>query len=206
MTKIIAAKGLAAAGLPPASGASIPKAVVVKAPAGPPGKAAPKRPGRPPKHGATSLGKAQPAPRLDDNQPASSPGDAKLAPVGAAQPARQYPVASKPKPSLGALCNALADSTGLDAEEVRNVLKALNDAAAKSLRDHNVFRLPDMVLLRYKKTPARAEGMKKAFGKEIHVAAKPAGRKITAVVVKQLRGAAAASESAGVGPEHANQP
>ena len=72
------------------------------------------------------------------------------------------------------------------------MLKSLSQAAAKQLHDHDVFCLPDMVLLRRKKTAARGEKIKKLFGKEIHVAAKPPGHKITAFVVKQLKDAVAA--------------
>ena len=80
----------------------------------------------------------------------------------------------------------------METKDIKAVMKALSAAAAKGLRDHDVFRLPNMVLLRRKKIAARAEKNKKMLGKGVYVAAKPAGHKITAFVVKQLKDAAAA--------------
>ena len=192
MAKAIAVKGLAAAGLAPANGAAAPKAVVFEAPKEPPAKAAPKRPGRPSKRGATLPGDVQCAPPPGDGQPVALTGDARLVNTSAAQPAKQFPLAPKPKQALERLCDTLAEATGLEARVVKKVLKLLSEAAAKDLRDHDVFRLPNLVLFRRKKTAARAEKTKKAFGKDIYVAAKPAGHKITAYVVKQLKDAVTA--------------
>ena len=192
MTKATASEGCASAAVQPASGTAIPKAVVAKAPSAPPGSVAPKRRGCPPQTGTTLPGDAQLEVPLGDAQPATLQGDAQLAPFGAGRSANQCSGIPKPKRALNDLCKALAESTGLESEEVKQVLASLREAAAKDLRNRDVFRLPDLVLLRRKKTPARPENTKKMFGKTVYIAAKPAGYKFTALVVKRLKDAAAA--------------
>ena len=188
MTKAIAVKGLAAASLTPTSVSVVPKAEVAKAPFPPPSKAAPKRRGRPPKNGSVSQGVAQPASSSGDAQPMLSQGDPNSALTDPSQPPRQYLVSTRSKPpSESDLCKTLAESTGLEKKDVKHVLKSLRDTAVNHLRDHNVFRLPDVVVLRRRKTKARPEKKKTVFGKDVVIASKPAGLQVSAFVAKQMK-------------------
>jgi len=92
----------------------------------------------------------------------------------------------RPKNSPAGLQNAIADASGLELEDVKCVLEALRDIAAQSLRDANVFKLHNIVLIRMRTMPPRDAVVWKRFGKEISLPAKPARQKITAVAAKSL--------------------
>ena len=92
----------------------------------------------------------------------------------------------RPKQTAADLHNAIADASGLPPKDAKRFLDALRDVAAKTLRETNVFKLHNIVLIRMRKTPARIATRRTMFGKEVVLPAKPAGHKITAVAVKQL--------------------
>ena len=92
----------------------------------------------------------------------------------------------RPKQTEAQLQNDIADAAGLSPKDTKCFLEALRDVAAKTLRETNVFKVPGIVLIRMRYTPARKAGTKKLFGKDLTLLAKPAGQKITAVAMKQL--------------------
>ena len=65
------------------------------------------------------------------------------------------------------LQNAIADKSGIPHKECKVFLEALRDVAAKTLREANVFKLHNIVLVRMKKTAARNAIQRSMFGKEI---------------------------------------
>ena len=95
---------------------------------------------------------------------------------------------------MAELQNAIADASGLQPKDAKCFLEALRDVATKRLRETNVFKLHNMVLIRMKQTPPRNAATRAMFGKEVVLQAKPAGQKITAVAVKQLREAVNAGD------------
>ena len=102
--------------------------------------------------------------------------------------------APRSKQTAAELQNAIADAAGFPPKDVKRFLDALHDVAAKSLQETNVFKLPNIVLIRMRKTPPRNAATKNMFGKEIVLSAKPAGQKITAVAVKPLYDATNAAD------------
>ena len=100
----------------------------------------------------------------------------------------------KPRQSMAELMNAIADASGLPPKSAKCFLEALGDVAAKSLRDTNVFKLHNLVLIRMRTMPPRNAVTRKIFGKEITLPARAAGHKITAVAVKPLCDAVAAGD------------
>ena len=77
--------------------------------------------------------------------------------------------------SASELQNAIADVSGLPLKDVKCLLDALRDVAAKSLRDTSVFKLRDIVSIRMQTIPPRMAVMRRMFsGEEIIVPAKPA--------------------------------
>ena len=110
--------------------------------------------------------------------------------AGGARPAAK--VLPKPKQRAADLHNAIADLSNLPPKDVKSCLEALCDVAAKSLRDDGVFKLPNMVLIRLKKTSPRPARTRLMFGKEVVLAAKPAGQKITTTAVKPFYDAVSA--------------
>ena len=63
------------------------------------------------------------------------------------------------------LQNAIADASGLPPKDVKCFLEALRDVAAKNLRETNVFKLHNVVLMRMRRIPARTAVAKLMFGK-----------------------------------------
>ena len=112
--------------------------------------------------------------------------------AGGARPAAK--ALPKPKKRAADVHNSIADVANLPPKDVRSCLEALCNVAAKSLRDEGVFKLPNLVLLRLKKTPPRPARTRAMFGKEIVLQAKPAGQKITAVAVKPFHDAVSAGD------------
>jgi hypothetical protein len=98
------------------------------------------------------------------------------------------------KQTVAELQNALADASGLPPKDAKRFLEALHHVAAKTLRKNNVFKLHNIVLMRMRKTPPRDAFTRVMFGKEVVLPAKPAGQKITAVVVKPLYDATTAGD------------
>ena len=89
--------------------------------------------------------------------------------------------------TVAELQNAIADASGLPPKEAKRFLEALRKVAAQSLRETNVFKIHNIVLIRIKETPARHASVKVMFGKEVAVPAKPAGRKMSALAMKPLQ-------------------
>ena len=92
----------------------------------------------------------------------------------------------KPRQSIAELQNAIANAAGMPPKDVKCFLDALHDVAARSLRETNVFKIHNIVLIRMRKTSPRNAVTRKIFGKEVVLPAKPAGKKISAVAVKPL--------------------
>ena len=91
-----------------------------------------------------------------------------------------------PKQSAADLQNAIADISGVLPKDVKVFLDTLRKVATQKLRETCVFKLHDIVLIRKKKIPERAERKRRMFGKEVVVPAKPAVERITVQVVKPL--------------------
>ena len=91
----------------------------------------------------------------------------------------------------------LAAATGLPTMDVKLWWSALMDMCKKSLSEDGSCRLPGMALLHAKRTAARPPGKKIIFGKEKLLQAKPAGVKVSGVVLKPLREAVLAGECRG---------
>ena len=100
----------------------------------------------------------------------------------------------RPNWTVAELQNVIADASGLSPKDAKCFLEALRDVAAKNLRETNVFKLHNVVLIRMRKTPPRNATTRIVFGKEVVLRAKPAGQKITAVAVKPLYDAVNAGE------------
>ena len=114
--------------------------------------------------------------------PRGPPAKARGARPGAAA-AKAVP---RPKQTAAELQNAIADASGLPPKDAKRFLEALRDVAANNLRETNVFKLHNIVLIRMRKTSPRNAVTKAMFGKEVVLPARPAGQKITAVAVKLL--------------------
>ena len=91
-----------------------------------------------------------------------------------------------PKQSAADLQNAIADISGVLPKDVKVFLDTLRKVATQKLRETCVFKLHDIVVIRKKKNPERAELKRKMFGKEVVVPARPAVERITVQVVKPL--------------------
>jgi len=144
MTKAAAVKGMAVQALQPAvDGPPVAKAMLPKAPRGPPAKAQGARPG-------AVVAKAKP----------------------------------RPKQTAAELQNAIADASGLPPKDAKRFLEALCGVAAETLRETNVFKVPNMVIMRMRRTRARPVQTRAMFGKEVVLPARPAGTRITSLVVK----------------------
>ena len=102
--------------------------------------------------------------------------------------------APRPKQTAAELENAIANAAELPPKKVKSLLEALRDVAAKSLRETHVFKLPGVVLIRLRKTPARERTTRSIFGKDVVLRERPVGQKITAVAMKPLYTAVSAGE------------
>ena len=101
----------------------------------------------------------------------------------------------RPRQTIVQLQNAIADASGLPPEDAERFLNALRDVAARNLAQHGVFKLHNLGPMKMKRTPARQARTCSMFGKEVTVAAKPAGMKITMTAVDSLYDSVQAVES-----------
>lgn len=131
---------------------------------------------------------------VDAPLPKAAVGAPRGPPPRAERPAQEAQALPKAKQTAADLQAHLADATGLSPRDVKLVVDAIWETCAKSLREDGVFRLPSMALLRAKRTAARPARTKAMFGKEVILQAKPAGKKLSAVVLKPLKDAVMAEE------------
>ena len=123
---------------------------------------------------------------------ASKLTDAVLPKARAKQPAVALP---QDKQTIADLQAQLANASGIAPKDVKLVMDVLRQICTKSLREHGVFRLPGITMLRTKRINARPASTKKMFGKEVVLPAKPASKKVTAMVLKSLKDAVMDNES-----------
>ena len=79
----------------------------------------------------------------------------------------------------------ISEATGLETKDVKATFDALSEFIITKLRDDGRVTIPKIVLLRLKDTKARPATTRKVLGKEIHVAATPAGKKRLHALVQE---------------------
>merc|ERR1712046_35835 len=95
--------------------------------------------------------------------------------------------AMKAAMSGGAIAAKIAEKTQLKAKVVKAVFTELNAIAQAEVKKTEKFTIPQLVMLKLKHKPARKAGKKVMFGKEVHVAAKPASKVVKAFAAKSLK-------------------
>ena len=81
----------------------------------------------------------------------------------------------------------LSEKAGVEAKHVKMIFDAISELVATKLREDGMFTFPKIVVLRLKQTKGRPAMTRKMFGKEVPVAAKPAGKRIYPLVLKPLK-------------------
>ena len=76
--------------------------------------------------------------------------------------------------SKASMANSIATSLSLKKRDVTKVIRALADLGSKEMKSVGKFVVPGLCMIKTKKKPATKWDMKKMFGKEVYVAAKPA--------------------------------
>merc|ERR1712185_235768 len=89
--------------------------------------------------------------------------------------------------SGGAIAAKIAEKTQLKAKDVKAVFTELNVIAQGEVQKNEKFTIPQLVVLKLKHKPARKAGKEVMFGKEVHVAAKPASKVVKAFPAKALK-------------------
>lgn len=80
----------------------------------------------------------------------------------------------------------VASEAAVTQNDAKRVIEALTKIAAKELRDNGVFKLPFLANFREVKKKAREGGMKKCFGKECEIPARPATSSVKIVATKHF--------------------
>ena len=81
----------------------------------------------------------------------------------------------------------VSEAAGVETKDVKAIFDALSELVVTKLREDGRFTIPKIVLLRLKDIKARPATTKKLFGKEIPIAAKPAGKRVHPFVLKPLK-------------------
>ena len=83
----------------------------------------------------------------------------------------------------------VAALAGVTADQARCVLDATHHIASRELRVKAVFVIPNLVKLRLWHKQATDAKVKVMFGKEVHIAARPARTQVKASVLKHMQDA-----------------
>merc|ERR1712093_498973 len=86
----------------------------------------------------------------------------------------------------GGFAATLAAKTGQKPKDVRALLNALKEVAAKDVAKGK-FVIPQVVMLKLKHKPARPAGKRMMFGKEVKVAAMKASKVVKAFAAKAIK-------------------
>ena len=83
----------------------------------------------------------------------------------------------------------IAEETGLTRKQVAGVFESLNGMIGRSLKRDGVFAIPGLVKLKVAKKPATKarKGVNPFTGEEMMFKAKPASKKVKALVLKNLK-------------------
>ena len=81
----------------------------------------------------------------------------------------------------------IAAVAGMSAGQVKSVFDAVRQVALRELRAAEVFVLPNLVTLRLLHKRAADAKVKSMFGKEVHIAAKPARTQVKASALKHMQ-------------------
>ena len=73
-----------------------------------------------------------------------------------------------------AFLKAIADEHGLKVKECSQVFNSLVDVATKEVKKIGLFTVPGLCSIKTRTKPATKAGVRKLFGKEVKVSAKPA--------------------------------
>ena len=92
-------------------------------------------------------------------------------------------------PGSGGLTKALAQESKVSQSDCQKVLAALNKLAVKELQANGSFKIPKIVVVEKKATPAKQERIQNIFGSMKKVAAKPESCRLRAIATKQLKDA-----------------
>ena len=85
------------------------------------------------------------------------------------------------------LSSKIAECTQLKPKKVAQVFAALRTIAYAEVKKTKKFVIPKLLTLELKHKPARKEGTKVIFGREVKVAAKPALKVVRALPAKDLK-------------------
>ena len=92
-------------------------------------------------------------------------------------------------PKAGNFFATIAAEAGMNQKDVKMVLDAIIAAVARELKKSGVFKIPKLAAIKMIRKRAREAGIRKMFGKEVQVAARPATTTIKAYANKHLRDA-----------------
>merc|ERR1711879_892625 len=97
--------------------------------------------------------------------------------------------AAKPSMSVSAAYNSVAESTELKPGQVKEVVEALIDLAAKELKSSGSFKLGGALNLKLKKKPAtpKRKGTNPFTGEPCVFKARPASKTVKAFPMKALK-------------------
>merc|ERR1712039_895775 len=87
----------------------------------------------------------------------------------------------------GAILDAVGAASGVDKKDVKAVLNALETVIPAQLKSTGKFTLPGVTMIKLKNKPATKAGKRMAFGKLVHVKAKPATNVVKCYAVKALK-------------------
>merc|ERR1712093_548041 len=85
------------------------------------------------------------------------------------------------------LYGAIEKKTGVKKKTVKGVLEALEGLIPGQLKAHGKFTLPGLTMIKLTKKKATKAGKRMAFGKMVHVKAKPARTLVKCYTKKSLK-------------------
>ena len=72
-------------------------------------------------------------------------------------------------------------------KDARKVIDAVKNVIVHQLNEKGAVKVPNIATFRLKAKPAREAGIRKVFGKEVHLAAKPATSKLRIRIANCIR-------------------
>ena len=97
-----------------------------------------------------------------------------------------FPIDTK-RLSLNQWYKELSEASGVWNDSVKRIFDALPEFVAGKLREHKECNIPNIVVFRLKDTKAVPARTKKFKEKEIHLSAKPAGKRVHPLILRSFR-------------------
>lgn len=89
-------------------------------------------------------------------------------------------------PTVGGLIADVASEAAVAQKDVKKTIEALTKIAANELKKNGTFKIPFLANFKLVQKKAREGGIKKCFGKQMEVAARPASSSVKIVATKHL--------------------